>query len=53
VDTRKGKTIKEVLGEFNDAHALVMSMVKQIPPETLRQTGTIPCSNNCAMDRLG
>jgi hypothetical protein len=42
VDARKGKTTKEVLGEFNDVHAHVMSMVKQIPPETLRQTGTIP-----------
>ncbi len=42
VGIRKEKTMKEVLGEFNDAHAQVMSMVGQIPAETLRQTGTIP-----------
>jgi len=42
VAVRREKPIKEVLGEFDDAHAQVMSMVKQIPPETLRQTGTLP-----------
>ena len=28
--------------QFNDTHAQVMSMVAQIPVETLRQAGTIP-----------
>ncbi len=34
--------MKAVLGEYNDAHAQVMSIVAQISPETLRQTGTLP-----------
>lgn len=42
VAARKEKTIREVLGEFNDTHAQVKSMVAQIPPETLRQSGTLP-----------
>jgi DinB superfamily len=42
VAVRREKPIKEVLGEFSDAHAQVMSMVRQIPPETLRQSGTLP-----------
>ena len=42
VDARKEKTMDEVLGEFNDTHAQVMSMVVQIPVETLRQAGTLP-----------
>lgn len=42
VNRRKEKTMKEVLGEYNDTHAQVMSMVAQLPPETLRQTGTLP-----------
>jgi len=42
VDTRKEKTMKEVLSEFNDAHAQVMSLAAQIPVETFRQVGTLP-----------
>ncbi len=42
VSSRKEKTMKEVLGEFNDTHAQVISMAAQLPPETLRQTGTLP-----------
>ena len=34
--------MKEVLGAYNDAHAQVMSMVTQLPSETLRQPGTLP-----------
>ena len=34
--------MKEVLRELNDTHAQVMSLVAQIPPETLRRTGTLP-----------
>lgn len=42
VAARKGKSVKEVLDEYNDTHAQVMSMVSRIPVETLRQAGTIP-----------
>ena len=40
VTVRKQKSMKEVLGELNDAHARVLSMILRISPETLRQTGT-------------
>ncbi len=42
VAARKGKSVKEVLDEYNDTHAQVMSLVRRIPVETLRQAGTIP-----------
>ena len=42
VAARQGKSVKEVLGEYNDTHAQVMSLVSRIPVETLRQAGTIP-----------
>ena len=42
VAARKGKSIKEVLGEFNDTHAQVMSLAARIPVETFSQTGTLP-----------
>ena len=42
VALRKGKTVKEVLGEFQDTHAQVMSLAARIPAETFRQTGTLP-----------
>lgn len=42
VNMRKEKSMQEVLDEFNDAHANVMTLVVQIPAETLRQTGTLP-----------
>ena len=42
VAARKGKTVREVLGEFNDTHAQVMSLSARIPVETFRQAGTIP-----------
>ena len=42
VGQRKERTLKEVLGELNDTHAQAMSLVAQIPPETLRRTGTLP-----------
>jgi hypothetical protein len=32
----------EVLAEYQDAHRRVMNLIGQIPPETLRQVGTIP-----------
>ena len=42
VGLRKGRTMPEVLDEFNDAHAQVMSLAMQISPELFRQTGTLP-----------
>lgn len=42
VALRKDKTIGEVVAEYNDAQAHVMSLVTQIPVETLRQPGTLP-----------
>jgi hypothetical protein len=42
VALRKGKTVKEVLGEFHDTHAQVMALAARIPVETFRQTGTLP-----------
>jgi hypothetical protein len=42
VSSRKEQTIKEVLGEYNDTHTQVMSMVAQLSSETLRQNGTLP-----------
>jgi len=42
VAARKGKSVKEVLGEYNDTNAQVMSLATRIPVETFRQTGTLP-----------
>ncbi len=42
VALRKGKTVQEVLGEFQDTHAQVMSLAGRISAETFRQTGTLP-----------
>ena len=42
VDSRKGHTMQEVLGEYNDTHAQVMSMVARLSSDTLRQKGTLP-----------
>lgn len=42
VSSRKEHTVQEVLGEYNDAHAQVMSLVAQLSSDTLRQTGTLP-----------
>jgi uncharacterized damage-inducible protein DinB len=42
VGQRKERTVREVLGELNDTHAQVMSLVAQIPAETLRRAGTLP-----------
>ena len=42
VNRRKEKTIQDVLAEFKDAHARVMSLIVGIPSETLRKTGTLP-----------
>jgi len=42
VDRRKAKTIQDVLAEFNDVHARTLSMIAEIPADTLRQNGTLP-----------
>ena len=42
VGLRKGRTMPEVLAEFNDAHAQVMSLATQISSERFCQTGTVP-----------
>jgi len=42
VAARKGKSVKEVLGEYNDTNAQVMSLATRITVETFRQTGTLP-----------
>ena len=41
VALRKNKSVKEVLGEFNDTHEQVRSLAARIPSETYRQTGTV------------
>jgi len=42
VGRRKGRTLREVLDEFNDVHAQAMSLVAQIRPEQFRLNGTLP-----------
>ncbi len=42
VGLRKGRTMPEVLAEFNDAHEQVISLATQISSERFRQTGTLP-----------
>ncbi|MGH2480158.1 MAG: DinB family protein [Ktedonobacteraceae bacterium] len=42
VERRKRRTVREVLDEFNDAHAQVMSLAERIPVAMFRHTGTLP-----------
>ena len=42
VNQRKVKTLQEVLQEFNETHAITMSLIPAIPAEVLRQNGTLP-----------
>ena len=42
VQRSRGRTVREVLDEFNDAYTQVMSLAAQIRPEQFRQTGTLP-----------
>ena len=42
VERRRERTVKEILDEFNDAHAQAMSLAAQIRPEQFRQVGTLP-----------
>lgn len=42
VEKRRGRTVREILDEFNDAHAQVMELAARIRPEVFRQAGTLP-----------
>lgn len=42
VDRRKANGIQDVLAEFSDTHAQVMSLIIGIAPEKLREVGTLP-----------
>lgn len=42
VEARQGKTVVEVLAEYDDTHAQVMSLIAQIPEGLHRQMGTLP-----------
>lgn len=42
VNRRKNKSAEAALAEYNAAHAQVMHLITQIPPDTLRQPGTLP-----------
>lgn len=42
VEKRRGKTARELLDEFNEAHAKVMETAAGISPEVFRQVGTLP-----------
>ncbi len=42
VNRRKNNTIQDVLAEYNDSYAQVMTLVTSIAPEKLRETGTLP-----------
>ena len=42
VAARQDKTIAEVLAEFNETHAQVMTLAARIPAETYRQNGALP-----------
>lgn len=42
VALRQGRTMAEVLAEFNNTHAQVMALAPRIPTETYRQNGALP-----------
>jgi hypothetical protein len=42
VERRKGKSVAEVLAEYEEAHQRVMDLAVQIPAEKYRENGTIP-----------
>jgi uncharacterized damage-inducible protein DinB len=42
VEARRGKTVGEVLAEYQDAHTQTVALLAQIPAETRRQNGTLP-----------
>jgi hypothetical protein len=42
VNRRKEQSAQDVLAELGDLHSQVMSMIVNIPPETLSRDGTLP-----------
>lgn len=42
VERRRGRSVQEIMDEFNDAHAQTMALAAQIRPEQFRQVGTLP-----------
>jgi hypothetical protein len=42
VEKRRGKTMPELLDEFNDAHSRAMELAARISPDVFRQVGTLP-----------
>src|SRR5690242_183185 len=42
VEVRKGRTVREILDEYNRAHERAMELAVQITPERYRQPGTLP-----------
>lgn len=46
VATKKDMSFDELLDEYNTAHARVMELIAKIPPEKLREVGTIPWYGN-------
>jgi len=42
VAARKGKSAADVLAEYGEAHAQVVVLAAQLPPETFRQVGVLP-----------
>lgn len=42
VDARKGRTVMDILAEYDIIHAQVMSLITWMPEEVLRQTETLP-----------
>ncbi len=52
VEKRHGKTIQDILADFNAAHEQTIALIHEIPAETLRQNGTLPWygANYCLDD---
>lgn len=42
VDARKGRTVMDILAEYDIIHSQVMSLITWVPEEILRQTETLP-----------
>lgn len=42
VAARQGKSAAEVVTEYHDAHAQVMTLAAELPAETFRQVGALP-----------
>ena len=42
VQARRDKGVQDILAEFNDLHTQVLTLLSPMPPELLRQNGTLP-----------